>query len=120
MSRLLGKNSAILKPQNQISNHKAASKALDEIHAWLKDFGIEGYESRLLAVDLIDKAISDRIRRTSSSAPEIYFNDAAKIDSLVMSAKRIANVLDEAEELDKLLGRLIEEDSLDECLGNSI
>jgi len=119
MSRLLGKDSAILKPQNQISN-TAKNKAIDEIQAWLKDFGLEGYGSRMLAVDLIDKAIMDRIRRTSSSAPEVYFNDAAKIDSLVMSAKRIANALDEAEELDKLLGRLIEEDSLDECSGNSI
>ena len=119
MSRLLSKNSPILKPQNQISN-TAKNKAIDEMQAWLKDFVLEGYESRLLAVDLIDKAIMDRIKRTAPSAPEVYFTDADKIDSLVMSAKRIANDLDEAEELDKLLDCLIEDESLDECSGNSI
>ena len=113
MPRLLNKNSSILKPQSQISN-TAKNEAIDEIQAWLKDSGLEGYGRGLLAVELIDKAIM------SPGAPEDYLNDASKIDSLVMHAKRIASELDEAEELDKLLERLIQVDSLDECSGNSI
>ena len=116
MGRLINKNSAILKPQNQISEI-AKTKSVAEIQEWLKSFELSGYASRLLAVELIDRAISDRIKKTAPSAAEIYLNDAAKIESLTMNAKRIANELDKADELDKLLDQLVDVDSQNE--GNS-
>lgn len=117
MSRLINKNSPAFKPQNQISDI-AKSKSINEVQEWLNSLGVSGYGSKLLAIELIDRAISDRIKKTAASAAEVYLNDAAKIESLVMNAKRIANDLDEAEELDKLLDRLADEDSQNE--GNSI
>lgn len=45
------------------------------------------------------------------SAINVYFSDRDKIESIIMSAKRIANTLDEAEELDKLLDRLVKDDA---------
>jgi hypothetical protein len=116
MGRLINKNSAILKPQNQISE-TAKTKSISEIQEWLNDFGVSSYGSRLLAVELIDRAISDRIAKTSPSAAEVYLNDAAKIESLTMNARRIANELDEADKLDKLLDKLVDDDSRNE--GNS-
>ena len=115
MGRLINNN--ILKPQNQISEI-AKTKSINEIQSWLSDFGISGYGSRLLAVELIDRAISDRIKRTAPSAAEVYLNDAAKIESLTMNARRIASALDEADELDKLLDQLVDADSHNE--GNSL
>jgi hypothetical protein len=117
MSRLINKNSPAFKPQNQISD-VAKAKSVTEVQEWLNNLGVSGYGSRLLAVELVDRAISDRIQKTAPSAAEVYLNDAAKIESLVMNAKRIANTLDEAEELDKLLDQLVDQDSQNE--GNSI
>ena len=117
MGRLINKNSAILKPQNQISE-TAKTKSINEIQTWLNGLGVSGYGSRLLADELIDRAIMDRIKKTASSAAEVYLNDAAKIESLTMNAKRIANELDQAEELDKLLDRLMNDDAQNE--GNSL
>ena len=117
MSRLINKNSPAFKPQNQISD-SAKSKAIDEMQEWFTGFNLSGYNARLLAVELIDRAISDRIKRTAPSAAEVYLNDAAKINSLVMSAQRIASALDEADELDKLLDELADQASQED--GNSI
>ena len=72
----------------------------------------------MLSAELIDRAISDRIARTSPSAANVHLNDAAKIESLTMNARRIANELDQADELDKLLDRLVDDSANNE--GNSI
>jgi|GEM_PF-7127873 len=117
MSRLLKANSPILKPQNQISSI-AKQKSINEVHEWLQGLGVTGFGSRLLAMELIDRAISERIQKTAPSAAEVYLNDAAKIESLVMNARRIASALDEADELDKLLDKLVDDGSQNE--GNSI
>ena len=114
---LINRNSAAFKPQNQFSD-SVKSKAITKIQDWLKDFELSGYSARLLATELIDRAIKDKIQRTAPTAAEVWHNDPSKIESLVMSAMRIANTLDEAEELDKLLDQLTDQDAQGE--GNSL
>jgi len=114
---LINKNSPAFKPQNQF-NESVRTRAIAKIQDWLKEFELSGYNARLLATELIDRAIKDKIQRTAPTAAEVWHNDPAKIESLAMSAMRIANTLDEAEELDKLLDRLTDQDAQNE--GNSI
>lgn len=108
---------AIRKPQNQISE-TAKEKAICEMVEWFKDFELPGYQARLLASEMIDRAISERIKATHPTAADVYISDADKVFSLVLSAKKIATDLDEKDELESLLAALEKADSQGE--GNSI
>lgn len=107
---------AIRKPQNQISEF-LKDKIVAEIQEWFQGFGLVAYHARLLASELCDRAISERIQATSPTAPDVLLSDADKQQSLVMAAKRMADKLDQEEELDKLLDELVAQDALRE--GNS-
>jgi hypothetical protein len=105
------------KPQNQINENVKAS-AIGQVREWLKGEGLPGYQANLLAVSLVETAISHRIAKTHETAPDVLLSDNDKVESLVMNARRIAAALDEVEQLDVLLGKLEAEDAANE--GNSI
>jgi methanogenic corrinoid protein MtbC1 len=107
---------AILKPQNQF-NDLVMKKAIEQVQKWLSEFEIENYASRLLAIELINQAITDRLKATSISAPGILLSDSAKVESLVFAAKSLADRLDKADRLEALLISAIKADALRE--GNS-
>lgn len=111
LNRPIGK--AISKPQNQISATVKA-KAEKEFSNWLQEYSkgaISSYHANLLAVDLIEKVISDRIQATSPSAPDALFSDADKTRQLVSKAQEKADQLDTEDKLEKLLDDL--------CIANS-
>lgn len=115
LNRPVGK--AISKPQNQISD-VVKTKAVAEVKTWLKELGLIDYHAHLLAVDLIEKVISDRIRATSPTAAEVHFNDAQKLGQLVSKAQEMADKLDSEDKLEQLLNTLCESDA--QRPGNSI
>ncbi|MBD2364501.1 hypothetical protein H6G36_25565 [Anabaena minutissima FACHB-250] len=98
------------KAQNQFSEI-VRTKSKKQIAEWLQDFGLDVYHANLLSGELLDRAISNRIDATADTAPDVLLSDSDKIDSLVMNAKRIANKLDEHEELESLLGELEDKDN---------
>jgi len=107
---------SLSKPQNQFSS-LVREKAICQVRDWLKEFDMSGYHARLLADKLVQMIISEQIKRTSASAPDVYLADNAKIESLVMQAKRLADKLDKEEKLESLLVSLCQQDSYRE--GNS-
>lgn len=99
------------KPQNKLSE-LVRTKAKKAIAQWLvEEAELVEYHANLLSNELLSRAISDRIQKTADSAPDVHLSDNDKINSLVINAKRIANELDEKEELEELLGQLEDRDN---------
>lgn len=80
---LLPKYSPILKPQNQISE-KVKASAINEIKEWFKSCDLPDYQAHLLASEIIDRVISEQIRRTASSAPSVHVGARMEKGSKVM------------------------------------
>lgn len=94
---------AYTKPQNQFSTI-VRNKVKKEIAEWLKQFDLHEFQENLLADELFDRAIAQRIKDTDATAPHCYLSDGDKVDSLVMAIKKIAIELEE--ELETLLSEL--------------
>ena len=105
------------KPQSNFSNI-VRNKAKKITSEWLQRFGLDIYHCNLLATELLDRAINQKIAEVSDSAPDIYLSDQSKIDSLVFNMRHIAMTLDESEELENLLDELVNLDAQRD--GNSI
>jgi hypothetical protein len=106
LNRPVGK--ALSKPQNQISD-AVKNKVVKEFSEWFEvasGGAVSSYTSRLLAVDLVEKVISDRIKATSPTAADVYFNDAQKVSQLVAKMQEMAGKLDSEEKLEPLLDDL--------------
>lgn len=105
------------KPQAKFSDI-VRNKAKKITAEWLQEFELSVYHCNLLATELLDRAISQKIAEISDNAPDVYLSDNSKIDSLVLNMRRIAMTLDEAEELEQLLDQLVTLDSQRD--GNSL
>ena len=116
---LRDRNPAIFKPQNRFDTH-LTKKIAEKVRDWfVNGYGLPGHQAMLLASRLVDDAISERIKCTSPTAPDILFSDNDKIESVFMAATHKAIELDEAEKLADLLDEL-EADEARHGAGNSI
>ena len=103
--RILPPGSPALKPQNQISD-TAREKAVCAFRDWLISFELPVYHARMLASEIISRAISERIKATAASAASVFISDKDKIESLVSAGKKIADTLDEEGALESLIEEL--------------
>lgn len=91
------------KPQNCFSS-EIKDLAQKQVTKWFTgDFDIEEQLAEALALNLVDRAISDRIAKTHSSAPNVFLSEKAKIETLVFSAQAIAIKLNEENCLENIL-----------------
>lgn len=105
------------KPQNQI-NDSVKSKVKAEIVNWLAEFEIPNYHAALIASEMLSRVITERIKVTADTAPDVLMTDQSKVDSLVTNSKKAIDRLDEEGKLEQLIEELVVADAQDE--GNSI
>ena len=94
------------KPQNQISS-TVRKKVLTALEAWFASFNLDILAARLISEEVLHRAISDRIRSTSDTAPSVLLTDIDKIETLIVSAKKIADSLDQEGELESIVDDLV-------------
>jgi hypothetical protein len=105
------------KPQNRI-NDSVKSKVKTEVVNWLVEFEISGYHAGLIASEILDRVITERIQATADTAPDVLMTDQSKVDSLVIASKKAIDRLDEEGKLEQLIEELVVADAQSE--GNSI
>jgi hypothetical protein len=86
----------------------AIKKAKTEISDFFQSFDISKEDSNLLSDEIVNRALDEKVKKIPKNSPLAGTSLFDQQNSLVLGAKIIANKLDEAEELDKLLDSLIQ------------
>ena len=98
-----------MEPQNIFSpiiKRRAAAK----LGSWLMEYEIDQNEATLLATEIINRVLAERIKSTSGEVASVYFNDAIKVETLVSRGMIIADTLNQEKNLATLLDELLKKE----------
>jgi hypothetical protein len=102
--RLNQDNLAIVrKPQYQAYS-EVQDLAIQELTNWFSaEFKIHRHNSRILAEEIVPKAIQKKQQAIQPSAPNVYLNKRDVLESVILEAKKLSEEMDSRDELEAIL-----------------